>query len=349
MAQNDSNFPFEIKDVEPTVNKELIKYFTGQFSGFVKVGPKGYCLPQNFRNKAAKIYNMPVRPDDVFVVSYPRTGTTWTQELVWMVDNDLDYVTSNAIPITQRYIFVEMSALFHPKMKERFIELNKDNEKTLRIIEQIAENEVDKLEKTPSPRFIKSHLPISLLPPTMLDTAKVVYVARDPRDTAVSFYHHNRLFRMQGFIGDFKTYWNFFIKDLVNWTPFFEHLKEAWEKRHHPNMLFLFYEEMNKNLPAAVRRVSKFFNKELTDEQVSKLCDHLSIENFKKNKSVNYDGVKEIVGAVVKGEQPFIRKGNVGGWRDYFDDEMMQQADTWMEENLRDTDFRFPHLEKSNS
>lgn len=30
-----------------------------------------------------------------------------------------------------------------------------------------------------------------------------------------------------------------------HWTPFFEHLKEAWEKRHHSNLLFLFYEELS--------------------------------------------------------------------------------------------------------
>lgn len=34
-------------------------------------------------------------------------GTTWTQELVWMVANDLDYATSDAIPLTERYPFLE--------------------------------------------------------------------------------------------------------------------------------------------------------------------------------------------------------------------------------------------------
>lgn len=31
-----------------------------------------------------------------------------------------------------------------------------------------------------------------------------------------------------------------------HWTPFFDHLIEAWDKRHNPNMLFLFYEELSK-------------------------------------------------------------------------------------------------------
>ncbi|KAJ2951136.1 hypothetical protein O0L34_g5525 [Tuta absoluta] len=345
----DQNYPFEIKDVEPSLNKELMKYFTGQYGGFIQVGPKGYCMPHMFKQEAAKIYNMPLRPDDIFVVSFPRSGTTWTQELVWMVANDLDYAMSDAIPLTQRYTFIDLKSLIHPVMNERYIQLNKNNAKNLEIIKHLSASGVDRLADTPSPRFIKSHLPLSLLPPTLLDTAKVAYVARDPRDIAVSFYHHNRLFSVQGYIGDFNTYWNFFIKDLVTWAPYFEQLKEAWENRHHPNMLFLFYEELSKDLPAAVCKVAKFFNKEFNQEQIAKLCDHLSIENFKKNKSVNSDELKELNGPLVTGEQSFIRKGKVGGWRDYFNEELMQQAETWMEENLRNTDFRFPHLEPSKS
>lgn len=39
---------------------------------------------------------------------------------------------------------------------------------------------------------------------------------------------------------------NTFIVISVYWSPFFDHLKEAWELRHHPNMMFLFYEELTQ-------------------------------------------------------------------------------------------------------
>lgn len=63
-----------------------------------------------------------------------------------------------------------------------------------------------------------------------------------------------------------------------------------------------------QDLPAAVRRVAKFLDKNFTDDELAKLCEHLSIENFKNNKSVNYDVMKEL-GISVSGEQGFIRKG----------------------------------------
>lgn len=34
----------------------------------------------------------------------------------------------------------------------------------------------------------------------------------------------------------------------------------------------------------------------------------------------------------------FIRKGIVGGWKDYFTEEMLKEADDWIDENLKDTD-----------
>ena len=57
----------------------------------------------------------------------------------------------------------------------------------------------------PSPRFVKSHLPLSMNNPRLLDTCKVVYVARNPKDACVSYYHHNRLLKGHGYYGDLEV------------------------------------------------------------------------------------------------------------------------------------------------
>ncbi|GBP28019.1 Sulfotransferase 1C4 [Eumeta japonica] len=338
---NNNEYPLEIEELEPKITKELMELFTGEHTGFVRVGPKGYLLPHRYTEEALNIYSMAIRPSDIFVASYPRSGTTWTQELVWMVANDLDYATSRAIPLTQRYPFLEFSVFVHPVMKKRFCQENEHSETNLKLIEKMSQPGSQIVADLPSPRFIKTHLPMSLLPPQLLDTARVVYIARDPRDVAVSFYHLNRTIRTQGYIGDFKTYWHYFMNNLHHWTPFFEHLKEAWAQRHHPNMLFLFYEELYKDLPAAVPRVADFLNKKFTEEQVHELCNHLNFNNFKNNRSVNFDAMRD-AGIIV--DESFVRKGKSGGWREYFDNEMTEQAESWIRNNLKNTDLRFQNF-----
>ncbi|XP_047512926.1 sulfotransferase 1E1-like [Pieris napi] len=335
-------YPLEIRDVQPETNEAMMKLFIGERGGFVRVGPKGYVLTQGFRDMAAEIYNLEVRPSDVYVVTYARSGTTWTQELVWLVANNLDYETAKSVLLTDRFPFIESTMMFHPKLEAELEEIFKNDEVKLKQLGAFSQSIVRKVAAAPSPRFIKTHLPLSLLSPKVLD-AKVVYVARDPRDAAVSFYYLCRSLRTMGFDGDFKTFWHYFINDLNYWTPFFEHLKEAWEKRQHPNLLFLFYEDLKKDLGHEVRRVCKFLGKQYTDDQIAVLCDHLDIKNFKNNASVNNDILKEL--GMMYPKEEFIRKGKSGGWRDYFDEEMTAQADKWMEENLRDTDLRFPHLQ----
>ncbi|XP_045445697.1 luciferin sulfotransferase-like [Melitaea cinxia] len=288
---------------------------------FIQVGPKRYFLVEDFM--AEEIYNFPVNSSDVFVASFPKSGTTWTQELVWLLENGLDYDTAKSTSLAKRFPFLEISMF--PAMEKPIYPLT-----------------IDDIRKMPSPRYIKTHLPLSLLPLNLLDKTKVVYIARDPRDVAISFFHHNRLMRIMSQNTDFKTYWNYFINNEVLWAPYFAHVLEAWEKRNHPNLLFLFYEELSKDLPAVIRRVAKFLGKEVTEEQVQKLNEHLDFKNFKKNKTVNFEEFQES-GVFTKGSG-FVRRGKVGGWRDDFDEEMTEQAEKWIADNLRGTDFRFPHF-----
>ena len=53
---------------------------------------------------------------------------------------------------------------------------------------------INLIRSMPSPRIIKSHLPIPLLPSTLMDTCKVISCIRNPKDTVVSYYHHHLLF-----------------------------------------------------------------------------------------------------------------------------------------------------------
>ncbi|OWR53535.1 retinol dehydratase [Danaus plexippus plexippus] len=326
------NFPYDITPFTEEESEELLNYLQSSKIVYNHIGPKAYVLPREYnRNEAANIYNFPVRSDDVFVVTFPKSGTTWTQELVWLLLNDLDYEKAKK-KLNDRFPFLEAS-LF--SFEDTFSGHVKDGE-----VQDFGPPTVDDIKALPSPRFIKTHLPLSLLPPNLLEETKVVYVTRDPRDVAVSFYHHYKLMRVMAPDRDFKTYWNFFMNGKITFGPYFASVLEAWEKRNHPNMLFLFYEELSKDLPGVIRRVANFFDRKITEEQIEELREHLKFDNFKKNKSVNYQDMQD-KGIFMK-DGGFVRKGKVGGWREYFDEEMTVQAEKWINDYVKDTDFKFP-------
>jgi hypothetical protein len=128
-------------------------------------------------------------------------------------------------------------------------------------------------------------------------------------------------------------------------APYWSHVIEGWDHRHHPNVLFLFYEEMNKNLPATIKQMAEFLERDpLDDEQLSTLTNYLHIKNFRKNSAVNFE-VHEKIGLLNHGEEAFIRKGKNGSWKEEFSPDLNRRADKWIQENLKRTDLRFPQYD----
>ncbi|KAG8233859.1 hypothetical protein J437_LFUL006882 [Ladona fulva] len=302
------SIPLEIASVSPELNEEIKSVFSGERNGYYHVGPKKFLLNSKYLRHGAGYYNTELRPDDVWVVTYPRSGTTWTQELVWLVNNGLDYDRALKEKLVERFPFLEISLLLHDDFQKEIIEFNNNDPKCIEEMKKMCEPGFEALKRVKSPRHIKSHFPLALLPPKLVDTCKVIYVARNPKDVAVSYYYQNRLLKFMGFESDFPKFWDLFMRDSVLWAPFWSHIEEAWKLRDHPNMLFLFYEDMKKDLPAAIRQVGTFLKKELTDDQVAKLADHLDIKNFKNNPSMQQipDAIK---GMEREGEQGFVRQG----------------------------------------
>lgn len=117
-----------------------------------------------------------------------------------------------------------------------------------------------------------------------------------------------------------------------------------WNRRNDPNVLFIKFEEMKHDLPGVIRTTAEFLNKTMTDEQVDALCDHLSFRNMKSNRAVNLEAILEKSFGKSYLEQTnlrFIRKGEIGDWKNYMSDDLSRRFDQWAEEHLEGTDLRF--------
>ncbi|KAM7350263.1 sulfotransferase 4 [Cochliomyia hominivorax] len=330
-------FPYEINLVDEKTNEELIKYFHGEKDGFVQVGPEKYFFPIKYKQEAEYYYNFQARPSDIWVVTFPRSGTTWTQELVWLLANNLDFEKARKIPLTQRFPFFEFHLFMHPAIKEELLKENAYNKSNQEFIETISEPGYKFFSEMPTTerRFIKSHFPFSLLPPSVMEQkCKIIYVARKPKDVAVSFYHLNRLFRTQGYVGDFERYWGYFERGLNPWMPYYSHLKEAQAHKNSTNVLNLQYEDMVANLEDSIKKIAKFLDCSLELTKMPDLLDHLNIKNFRNNPAVNSQELTS-VGVLNKFQDGFVRKGVVDGSNNEFLQVpgLLERAEKWIDEN----------------
>lgn len=68
------------------------------------------------------------------------------------------------------------------------------------------------LSEQTSRRFLKTHFPIKLLPQNIKKVgAKIVYVARNPKDVAVSYYYLHKMHPFIRFDGDFESFAELFM------------------------------------------------------------------------------------------------------------------------------------------
>ena len=59
------------------------------------------------------------------------------------------------------------------------------------------------------------------------------------------------------------------MEDLLWWSPYWDFVIDAWNKRNHPNVCLNFFEDMKRDLPSVIRKTADFIGKPATDEQVS--------------------------------------------------------------------------------
>jgi hypothetical protein len=99
-------------------------------------------LLSNFTINLSSVKNLELRSDDTFVIGFPKSGTTWIEEITWLIKNGLDFERAK-----NEFHYVRV-----PWIDAGFSKIIIDN--------------------MPSPRVFKAHLPIKFLPDSFNKKAK---------------------------------------------------------------------------------------------------------------------------------------------------------------------------------
>jgi hypothetical protein len=145
----------------------------------------------------------------------------------------------------------------------------------------------------------------------------------------------------------FEDFCDLMLDDHAPYGSVWSHMINFWNKRNDPNILFLKYEDMKRDLPAIIRKCAEFLEikYQLTDEDVTKLCEHLKFKKMQTNPAVNLETIMfDSQNTEPNGSQSsikFIRKGEIGDWKNYMTPAMSDKFDQWIKLRFGGTGLEF--------
>ena len=92
---SEKTYPIKWNPINPEIIEDLKSDFNENSLVFQCLESNGVWMNQNILEDGPEIYNFELRPDDVWIVTYPKCGTTWTQELLWLIMNNVDFENAN--------------------------------------------------------------------------------------------------------------------------------------------------------------------------------------------------------------------------------------------------------------
>jgi len=240
--------------------------------------------------------SLDVYPDDRFLVGYPKSGNTWLDFMVaCLLAQDVEDVNFFTI---ENYV----------------ADIYFNNARRLRALSR--------------PRFLKSHEPYD-------DRyKKVVYIVRDPRDVAVSYYYHHLKLGMwseQEGLGLFVR--KFVDGRLDGFGSWGGHVRGWLENRDgDPGFLLVRYEGLKRDAVCTLRIIAQHLGVDITPNRLVHAVSWSSVENMRKLES---DAVERRYPSLSRARRDiyFVRKGISGGWRKHLSPEDRQLIeDAWGDE-----------------
>jgi hypothetical protein len=221
--------------------------------------------------------NLQVLPDDVFLVSYPKSGNTWTRFLI--------------------------ANLVYPEKNPDFSNIND----LVPDPEAMAKRDLDRASR---PRLLKSHQYFDPRYP------KVIYIVRDPRDVVLSEYHFDikrRAIPDDFSLPEFVTR---FVRGEVSHQSgtWFENAASwFYTRRGDPRFLLVKYETLQSRAMDEMERIASFLGISADQERLAFAIEQSSADRMReleKKQAHLWSSTRE-----TRKDKPFVRSAKSGGWK----------------------------------
>lgn len=218
------------------------------------------------------------RPDDVYVATYPRSGTTWMQFMLHLMVRGPEVGFRHINDVCPWF------------------------ERSLAIGSMTAED----LERLPSPRLFKTHLTRGWLPPV----GRFVGIVRDPADVVLSYF---RLYRdYLGFTGTMDEFVDRFGQGRVQYGSYWTHVAGWQAHASDPDVLMLRYEQLRADPLGELRQVARHCGLAHDEARLRAAVEGASLTRMKALES-RFDHATALLLEQNVAPASFIGQGKVGG------------------------------------
>lgn len=248
--------------------------------------------------------------DDIYNVTYPKSGTNWMIEILNLIKHKGDPTISKTVPIFVRSPWYETVG---------------------------SQEQIQKLE---SPRIISSHLPHHIFAKSYFKSkAKIFYTMRNPRDVIVSMFHFTKILNIFEAAENFQNFLEDFIQGNALYGSWFDHVKGWMQMKDDSRFFYITYEELIQDLRGGIVRICKFLGQELDDAQIDLVVEHSTFKSMKENVMSNWSQLPpEILNQT---EGSFMRKGISGDWKNHFTVAQSEYFNKIYQEKMKDINMNF--------